>query len=138
MYTVPVEIRESLIDGKGVFARDDISKGAIVWQYTEGHDKKMTKKEFDQLDESAKTALQRTAYLSPTTDMWVAPPEDDPGCYTNHEPIAYNTGVVVNEKISDEPLFVAVRDIKAGEEITNNYTEFDKNSTPEKFGWLKS
>lgn len=138
MYTIPVEICESTIDGKGVFAKDNIKKGSIVWQYTESHDKKMTKEEFESLDEPTKIALQRTAYLSPTTDMWVAPPEDDPACYTNHDPTNYNTGVIVDEEISEEPLFIATRDIAAGEEITNNYLEFDKNSIPEKFEWLKS
>lgn len=138
MYTVPVEIRDSEIDGKGVFTTGDIQKGTIVWQFTEGHDTKMTVLEFENLDNSTKAAMQRTAYLSPTTHMWVAPPENDPACYTNHNPVAYNTSVVFDEKISDEPLFVANRDIKAGEEITNNYVDFDINSTPDKFDWLKT
>ncbi len=137
MYTIQLEIKESPIDGKGVFTIVDIKKGTIVWRYTEGHDKKMTKALFESLGETRKTILERIAYLSPTSDMWVMPPEDDPACYTNHDPIAHNTSVVINREISDEPLFVANRDIKAGEEITNNYLEFDDNSTVEKFNWLK-
>lgn len=137
MYTVPVEILESKIDGKGVFAKAGIKKHTIVWQYTNGHDKKMTQEQFDSLDESTKTVLQRIAYLSPTTTMWVMPPEDDPACYTNHDPENYNTSVIFDKEVSDEPIFVANRDIKQGEEITNNYLEFDKNSSVEKFEWLK-
>jgi SET domain-containing protein len=137
MYLVPVSIKKSSIDGDGVFAESDISKGTIVWQYTNGHDKKMTKEEFDSLDDSTKEELQRIAYLSPTTNIWVMPPKDDPACYTNHDPKAFNTSVVVNNNISEEPIFVANRDIKQGEEITNNYLEFDENSLPEKFEWLK-
>jgi len=138
MYLVPVSIRKSSIDGDGVFAESNIPKDTIVWQYTDGHDKKMTKKEFDKLDNGTKNELQRIAYLSPTTNVWVMPPEGDPACYTNHDSTGYNTSVVLDEKLSDEPLFVANRDIQAGEEITNNYTDFDNNSTPEKFKWLKS
>lgn len=137
MYTVPVEVKESDIDGKGVFARQDISKGSIVWQYTEGHDKKMTVQDFDKLEESVKKSLQQVAYLSPTSGLWVMPPEDDPACYTNHDPDNFNTSTVIDKKISDEPLFIANRNIKAGEEITNNYLEFDENTKPGSQGWLK-
>jgi len=136
MYTVPVEIHESSIEGKGVFAKNSIPKGMIVWQYTEGHDKKITREEFDGLDETTKTALQRVAYLSPTTKMWVIPPDDDTACYTNHDPNDFNTSVSFEPEISEEPLFRANRNINAGEEITNNYVDFDENSTPDKFNWL--
>ncbi|HSX27953.1 MAG TPA: SET domain-containing protein [Candidatus Saccharimonadales bacterium] len=136
MYRVQVEIRNSNIDGKGVFALESIPKGTIVWQYTEGHDKKISREEFDILNESTKTAVQRVAYLSPTTKMWVLPPGDDPACYTNHDPTDFNTSVSFEPEISEEPLFRANRDIAAGDEITNNYTDFDENSTPDKFKWL--
>ncbi len=136
MYLVDVEVKESSIDGKGVFALEDIKMNSIVWIYTEGHDKKVSKDEFDKLDEKTKSELLRIAYLSPTSGMWAMPPFDDPACYTNHSADSHNTSVVVDENISDEPFFVANRDINSGEEITNNYLEFDKNSTVEKFKWL--
>ena len=136
MYTVKVEIRNSNIDGKGVFALEFIPKGTIVWKYTEGHDKKIPRQEFNALNESTKTLLQRVAYLSPTTNMWVIPPDSDPACYTNHDPDNFNTSVSFEQEISDEPLFRANRDISPNEEITNNYTDFDKNSTRDKFEWL--
>jgi SET domain-containing protein len=136
MYLVPVEVKGSSINGKGVFAKSNIKKGSIAWQYTEGHDKKMTVKDFDNLDNATKKSLQRVAYLSPTTGLWVMPPDEDPACYTNHNPNSNNTTVQFDPKISDEPVFVANRDIKAGEEITNNYLEFDKNTKPKSFDWL--
>lgn len=136
MYIVQVEIRDSNIDGKGVFALEPVTKGAIVWRYTEGHDKKMTPRQFDDVDEATKISLQRIAYLSPTTKMWVIPPDDDPACYTNHDPDNFNTSVSFEPVISEEPLFRANRDIEVGDEITNNYTDFDENSTSDKFRWL--
>ena len=138
MYLVPVSIKKSKIDGDGMFAKSDILKGTIVWQYTDDHDKKMTKEEFDRLDDETKKESQRVAYLSPTTNVWVMPPKDDLACYTNHDPKAFNTSVIVDKNISKEPIFVANRHIHRGEEITNNYLEFDENSIPEKFEWLKS
>lgn len=138
MYIVPVSIKKSPIDGDGVFAESDIPKDTVVWKYTEGHDRKMTTQEFDRLSEETKRELYRVAYLSPTTGVWVIPPEGDPACYTNHEPSAYNTSSIVDENVSEEPIFVANRDIQKGEEITNNYLEFDKNSSTAKFDWLIS
>lgn len=38
-----------MIDGDGVFAESDIPKGTIVWQYTDGHDKKMTKEDLKEM-----------------------------------------------------------------------------------------
>jgi hypothetical protein len=136
MYVVPVEIRKSAMDGKGVFTKTTISKVTIVWQYTEGHDMKMTRLEFDGLVEPTKVMLQRVAYLSPNTDMWVMPPKDDPACLTNHAPDSYNTSIVIDRNISDESVFIENRDVPAGEEITNNYLEFDVNSTKEELDWL--
>ena len=138
MYIVPVEIKKSSIDGKGVFATKDIKKGSIAWQYTGGHDKKMTVQAFEALGTATKKSLKRVAYLSPTSGMWVMPPENDPACYTNHSPDANNTTVKVDPRVSDEPIFIANRDIKSGEEITNNYLEFDNNTRPKSFDWLEN
>ena len=136
MYMVSAEIKKSSIDGKGVFAKRDIKKDSIVWQYADGHDRKMAVNDFDNLDDATKNSLRRVAYLSPTSGMWVIPPKNDPACYTNHSPDDYNTTAKLDPKTSDEPIFVANRDIKSGEEITNNYLEFDNNTKPKSFDWL--
>jgi hypothetical protein len=137
MYQVAVEIRDSAIDGKGVFSKKDIQKNVIVWQYSTGHDIRMSKHAFDTLDPRTKARLSRVTYLSPTTDQWVMPPEGNPACFTNHNPAHHNISVVFEAEVSYEPFFLANRDIKAGEEITNNYLEFDKNTKVEKYNWLK-
>jgi len=134
MYIVPVEVKESSINGRGVFALSDIPKGRIVWQFADGHDLVMSSEEFKKLDEETKDQMQKVAYLSPTSRMWISPPEDDPACYTNHSR-QNNTTVVVDAKISPEPYFVANKDIKKGEEITNNYYEFDTNTQKIKPAW---
>jgi len=134
MYIVPVEVKESSINGKGVFALTDIKKGQTVWQFTKGHDISMSVEEFEKLDEETKEQMHRVAYLSPTSNLWVSPPEDDLARYTNHSR-QNNTTVVVDAKVSPEPYFVANRDIEKGEEITNNYYEFDINTQKTKPEW---
>jgi SET domain-containing protein len=134
MYIVPVEVRESSIEGRGVFAAANIKKGQIVWQFTKHHDIEMTPEEFDRQDKETRQKMQRVAYLSPASGLWVSPPENDPACYTNHSR-QNNTTVVVDANISPEPYFVANRDIQKSEEITNNYYEFDLNTQKTKPTW---
>lgn len=135
MYVVPVEVKKSSIDGKGVFAKETIAQGSIVWQYTEGHDKKISVEDFAKLSDSTRELFKKVGYLSEQSGKWVMPPENDAACFTNHS-INANTASVFNSQVSDELVFVATRDIKAGEEITNNYLEFDQDSKPESFDWL--
>lgn len=137
MYLVPVEVKHSSIHGKGVFAKKAIAKDTVIWKYAEGHDRKMDVETFDNLDHKDRKALERISYLSPQSDMWVSPPEDDPACFTNHSNEA-NMSVVIDAKKSEEPIFVANRDIAAGEELTNDYAEFDQNSDRTEFDWLES
>jgi len=38
MYTIKISVKDSPIDGKGVFADEQVRKGKIVWIFTKGHD----------------------------------------------------------------------------------------------------
>ena len=135
MYKVKTEIRSSGIDGKGVFALENIPEGTVVWQFTEGHDRKITPKDFNALPVETQESLKRVAYLSERTNLWVIPPENDPACYTNHSNSA-NTTSVFDPNISEEIVFTASRNIRVGEEITDNYLEFDPNADPNSQSWL--
>ncbi len=134
MYKVLVEVAASDIDGKGVFTKELVSKGTIAWIFTEGHDIRITREAHDALDQAYKDKLGRIGYLSPWTGLWVYPPDDDPAQYTNHSD-DNNLSVVFDEAISPEPYFVANRDIAKGEELTNNYHEFDTITRETKPTW---
>lgn len=124
MYLTKITAKDSPIEGKGVFSLEDISKDSVVWKFDSSHDQSMSPAEFDQLDEDSKIALLRVAYLSKKSNRYVYPPEGDPARFTNHSE-TNNLSVVSDESISEEPIFMANRDIRAGEELTVNYTEFD-------------
>lgn len=136
MYLVPVEVKNSLIHGKGVFATADIPKDTVVWKFKKDHDQRLSVEAYEDLGHDEKKLAQKTAYLSPQSDMWVIPPPDDPACFTNHSKNA-NLSVVFDKKLSSEPIFIAKEDIAAGDEITNDYREFDKNADDEQSDWLK-
>lgn len=134
MYIVPIEIKESQINGKGVFTTGKIFKGKMVWKFDSGNDKTLSIDQFNALDNKSRARLERIAYLSPSSNRYVYPSENDPARFTNHS-TKNNLSVVFNSDISEEPYFVANRDIQIGEELTNNYLEFDKKENP--LEWIK-
>ena len=138
MYLFPVIVKESAIEGKGVFSIGAINKDMIVWKYVPEHDKALSQEEYEKLDATGRKYIEKVAYLSPTSRQYIFPPENDPALYTNHDADHHNLSVVMDITISPEPHFVANRDIKPDEELTNNYHEFDasisEKSAPD---WLK-
>lgn len=135
MYLIQIEAKESGIDGKGVFALEKIKKGTIAWKYNSSYDKTVSIEQYNNSSPEVKEELDRVAYLSPTTNQYVYPPEGDPARFTNHSK-QNNLTVVVNYEISDEPYFVANRDIDTGEELTNNYLEFDEALKIKRPEWI--
>ena len=134
MYTVATKVTDSHIEGKGVFSLEAIPKSKIVWIFKEGHDIRKTKGEFEQLSDSEKEHLSKTAYLSPWSGLWVYPPINDAAEFTNHSS-TNNLSVVFDEAISPEPYFIANQDISMNEELTNNYHEFDEITRSVKPNW---
>lgn len=134
MYKVLVNVAPSDIDGKGVFAQQYIKQGSNVWMYDKDYDHAITQAEFDSKDPAEKERLHRVAYLSPWSKLWVYPPKGDSAEYTNHSN-NNNLSVRFDATISTEPYSIANRDIKSGEEITNNYHEFDKITPTIKPRW---
>jgi len=134
MYIISTKITKSNIEGLGVFAQEQIAKGKIVWQFKQNHDIKLTPEDYSALPAGKRLMLDKTAYLSPWTGYWVFPPDNDPAQYTNHSN-QNNLSVVYDKDISTEPYFIANRDIRVGEELTNNYHDFDKITQDTKPVW---
>jgi len=124
MFLIKVEVRESAIDGKGVFTLQEIKKGDVIWKFDPTHDKFLLPAEFKALDDVSKEALLPVAYLSRVTNRWVYPPENDPARFTNHSK-ENNLSAIFKTEISEELIFFANRDIPVDEELTNDYNEFD-------------
>jgi len=124
MYLITVAVQDSPIEGQGVFALEDIKAGVVVWKFDPNHDKTLSKLEFDSLNDQESESLRRVAYISKNTARWVYPPENDPARFTNHSK-ENNLSATLDTRISEEPIFVANRDIQTGEELTNDYSEFD-------------
>ncbi|MFA6461928.1 MAG: SET domain-containing protein [Candidatus Woesearchaeota archaeon] len=98
-----VVVKNSKIQGKGVFARRDIKKGEVVLKWDISH--QLKKSEVDKL-----TAKEKK-YITYMNRRYVQ--MQSPEKYVNHS-CDFNT---LPKKYCD----VAIRNIKKGEEITSNY-----------------
>jgi uncharacterized protein len=113
---------KSQIDGWGLFAREFIPKGALVWEAVPGFDLFLAPAEFAALSEINQRFFMRYSFLDPAAHLYIASMDDDR--FTN-DSIAPNTGY--------DPLHCltrALKDIPKGEEITVDYGELEGEPPP--------
>src|SRR6185437_16226579 len=112
------EVRESKIHGRGLFAMADIAKGEIV-AVKGGHivDRKTLREKI--------TPRLGPVEIQIADDLFIAPVTDDERefsmLYSNHSCNA-------NLGMRGEITFVAMRDIRAGEELTHDWATTDDDS----------
>lgn len=113
MLLVKTYLDKSLIHGIGVFAGAFIRKGTRIWTFVEGFDRSYSPKEFARLPKSARDYLKSYGYRADGEVLFTV----DNDHYINHSDHA-------NTQWRDG-YSVATRNIRKGEEITNDYSEFD-------------
>ncbi|MBI2139825.1 SET domain-containing protein-lysine N-methyltransferase [Candidatus Woesearchaeota archaeon] len=105
------EAGKSPIDGKGIFAKKFISKGATLWRW--GKIKRFSKRQFQKLGDAQKKKVLKYAF------------EDENGflclCLDNSRFINHSCSPNMAPSLSDERRDIAIRDIRPGEEITYDY-----------------
>ncbi len=123
MLLVQTKIGLSNIAGIGLFADEFIPKGTPIWKYMPGFDLKVGKGELQRLSEPSRTQFLKYAYLNPKTGNYILCFDD--ARFFNHsdQPNCIDTISPHDE----EGIDIAARDIKKGEELTNNYHEFDSD-----------
>lgn len=126
MLLVKTIVKPSAIEGMGLFADEDVQQGKVIWQYTPDTCALFTQKQLETLMESVQHEQIIQYYL---TYGWFINHLGgltvclDNARFFNHstEP---NSGQM---KKSDEAWQYshALRDIKKGEELTENYKTYD-------------
>ena len=113
MLLVKTYLDKSPIHGLGVFAGEFIRKGTKIWRFVEGFDRAYTPKQFAKLPKPARDFLKNYGYRVDGEIIFTV----DNDHHMNH---------------SDKPntylksgYAIASRNIRKGEEITNDYREFD-------------
>ena len=122
------EVRNSHVHGLGVFAKTDIPKGTVWWRARPGMDVLLINKaQFQTLKDSQHSPTSQDLLEAIYTYSYYSAEDDvlililDHARYTNHS-------FQPNSDVYPEPGVIgsiALRDIKAGEEIMEDYSEFD-------------
>ncbi len=124
MLLVKTKIGPSPIHGIGLFAAEFIPKGTRTWTFNPHLDKFYSAAEVERMPEPARTTFKNYCYNSSRSGNFVLCFDD--ARYMNHSDDANclgNSDDVVEGEWGD----VAVRDIQIGEEMTNDYKDFDKD-----------
>lgn len=128
---VPHSLRKSEIHGLGVFAEAFIPRGALVWRFVDGKDRREPLEVLQWgYRDAGRDYVQIHSYESvKVPGMWVLC--GDAMRYQNH---SINANCVDVPNATDyENDTVAARDIHPGEELTGNYLDFDANAASKVF-----
>lgn len=119
MLIISTYVERSNIDGLGLFAGQDIEEGDIVWFFDPSVDLVFDKETFNKIMELLpKDVNERITKWSYTRKDTIVLPADN-ARFVNH---SNDPNVICHGKYD-----LAVRKILKGEEITNNYKQFEED-----------
>jgi uncharacterized protein len=122
MIYIKYMLKSSPLHGVGLFSDQSIKKGDLILTASPLLDVDITQEEFDSLNQSERDEVQWWGYFDQPSQIWHV--DFDVSRFINH---SYDATVMQAEH-DGEPCLVAARDVKAGEELTQNYLELE---TPE-------
>jgi SET domain-containing protein len=114
MLLVNTELRPSPIHGLGVFLREPVTAGQVIWRFDSRIDRAYCPEEIDSLPEHVQAYLRTYSTWHEDSRLYVLC--GDNGRYFNHsaEPNTVSAGVCFGDD-------TAARDLPAGVELTTDY-----------------
>ncbi|HJQ08170.1 MAG TPA: SET domain-containing protein [Candidatus Saccharimonadales bacterium] len=119
MIHIKYRLKVSNLHGIGLFAGEPIKKGQVVYTASSLLDLNITQEQFDSLDQREKDEILWWGFFDGQTQMWHV--DFDVSKFINH---SYHPSVT-QDADHDEAHLIAAQDIHAGEELTQNYLEFE-------------
>lgn len=127
MTTVRIQIGKSEIHGLGCFSSERIEAGQMVWTFNPDLDLVMKEEFLNSLPQGARENLLNYAFVSRRTGDYILCSDDSK--FTNHSDQP-NVKCLIPECANGNELeCFAVKTILPGEEITNDYRDFDAEPT---------
>lgn len=127
MICVKTKIGPSEIHGIGIFADEFIPKGTMVWKFTPGFDQKFTREQILSFPDLLQIYIYKYSWKSKKSKLYCF--SSDNGKYFNHSTTPNTLSEYRNGE--EEVITTAIRDIQAGEEITDNYSSFEADNDDE-------
>lgn len=119
MIHIKYKLDKSDKHGIGLFADEDLKEGQLIYTASTLLDVNLTQEQFDTLSDREKEEFQWWGFFDEPSQRWHV--DFDVSKFINHS----KEGTVTQDKLHDEAFLVASRDIKKGEELTQNYLEFE-------------
>lgn len=118
MLRIPTYVAPSPIAGVGLFSASDLPAGEIIWGYTEGVDRRLAPDELAAIPEALRSWLSHYLYLD-ENGLYVLC--GDNAKFMNHadDPNCDDSGDIHT---------LTRRPVKAGEELTCDYRQFDQDA----------
>jgi len=114
--------------GIGLFAGENIQKGDLVYSASPVLDLNITENQFSELSDAEKKEVEYWGFPIREKGLWHV--DFDVSKFINHS----FDSTVTQDKEHDEGYLIATRDIEKGEELTQNYLEFESKEDLEKRG----
>lgn len=121
MIHIDYKLDKSDKHGVGLFADQDISEGQLIYTASPLLDVNISKEEFNSLSDREKKEFQWWGFFIESTQKWHV--DFDVSKFINHADKGEAT--VTQDDSREEAYLVAVRDIQKGEELTQDYLEFE-------------
>ena len=114
MLLIDTELRASSIHGIGVFLREDVQKGDVIWRFDSRIDRVYSEDELESLPPRIQDYLRTYSIWHREAGLWLLC--GDNGRHFNHsdDPNTLSQGIAFGDDI-------AAQDIPAGTELTSDY-----------------
>lgn len=123
MLLIKATVKQSSVHGLGLFADEDIFKGTKIWKFSPGLDVEISGDKFEKLSQSEKDFILFYGFKSKKTNNYHL--SHDNVRFINH---SKEGNVAIDKNVDDvEYPLIASKDIKVGEEILQDYFEFDND-----------
>ncbi len=116
MFYINKKVKESKIDGLGLFADQDIEKGERIYKHSPDLDLQLTPEQFEALDKQEQQTIMHYGYIDKNT-----------GSYRlDHDDVRFvNDSNNPNIGANQEGVIVALKDIAKNVELVQNYSDFE-------------
>ena len=119
MIHIKYKLNTSAHHGIGLFVDEALTKGQLIYTPSPRLDVNLTQEEFDSLEKREQEEMQYWGFFDTNNQKWHV--DFDVSHFINH---SYEATVTQHPEHSDTYL-VATRDVAQGEELTQNYLEFE-------------